>query len=289
MTATTASTIRRLWQMAEPIHATTYFAPEPLQAFTDAGLRGFWRGYFAGRAAPLGQVGPGAVTAIFFGFAPTFVERAIPSVWSMAEPDRVLEARLAGVDAALPVLLGDIDEAAVRKAADEIRRAMEGASPAGRPLFAANLDLSWPEPPHLSLWHASTLVREHRGDGHVVALTEAGLDACESHLTQIAARNAPLDTIAPYRGWEDDDWNAARDRLRSKGWFDDAGGLTDRGAEARRSIEDTTDRLAALPWSGDGADGSGLERAVEMLEPLTATVVANGSFPYPNPIGVPRI
>jgi hypothetical protein len=284
---TTTTPVRRLWQLAEPIHATTYFAPEALQAFTDAGLRGFWRGYFAGRAAPLGWVGPGAVTAVFFGFAPAFVERAIPSIWSMVEPDRVVDVRLAGVDAALPSLLSGVDEATLARAAGEARRALDRASVAGRPLFAANLDLPWPEAPHLALWHATTLLREHRGDGHVVALTEAGLDPCEAHLTQIAARQAPLESIAPYRGWEDEDWKAAEERLRSRGWLDGDGGLTAEGTADRQAIEDTTDRLASQPWS-DG-DAPSLDTLVGLLEPPASAVVANGTFPYPNPIGVPRI
>jgi hypothetical protein len=292
-TTTTAPTaIRRLWHLAEPIHSTTYFAAEATQAFTDAGLRGFWRGYFAGRAAPLGRVGPGVVTAVFFGFEPGFVARAIPSVWSMVEPEQAIEARLAGVDAALPALLGGNgrggDPAAIERVVAEVRRVMERASTAGRPLFAANLDLPWPDPPHLALWHATTLLREHRGDGHVVALTAAGLEPCEAHLTQIAARRAPLDTIAPYRGWGDEDWKAAEDRLRSTGWLDDDGGLTVQGAARRQAIEDTTDRLAAEPWGAEGArNGSGLEEVVALLAPITAAVVEHGRFPYPNPIGVP--
>jgi hypothetical protein len=284
----TTSTIRRLWQLAEPIHATTYFAAEAARAFTDAGLRGFWRGYFAGRAAPLGMVGPGVVTAVFFGFAPSFVERAIPSIWSIVDSERALETRLAGVDAALPALLADASDEAVGRAVDEARQAMERASTAGRPLFAANLDLPWPEAPHLALWHATTLLREHRGDGHVAALTAAGLDPCEAHVTQVAARRAPLETIAPYRGWEDDDWAAAQERLRSRGWLDGDGGLTPAGAAERQAIEDVTDRLALQPWAGDG-DGDGAARLVESLEPLAAAVVANGRFPYPNPIGVPPL
>jgi hypothetical protein len=283
--AVTSTPIRRLWQLAEPIHSTTYFAPEAAQAFADAGLRGFWRGYFAGRAAPLGPVGPGVVTAVFFGFAPSFVERAIPSIWSMIDIQRALETRLAGVDAALPALLGGAgDDGAVGLAVNEARRAMDRASTAGRPLFAANLDLSWPDPPHLALWHATTLLREHRGDGHTAALTAAGLEPCEAHVTQVAARRAPLDTIAPYRGWEEADWMAAEERLRSRGWLDGEGGLTATGAAERQAIEDATDRLALQPWADDG---DGLARLVESLEPLTAAVVAKGHFPYPNPIGVP--
>ena len=48
---------RAMWTLYEPIHAITYFAAGARAEFEAAGLRGFWRGYFAGRAAPLGLVG----------------------------------------------------------------------------------------------------------------------------------------------------------------------------------------------------------------------------------------
>ena len=56
--ADAAHTARSMWTLFEPIHAVTYFAPEARAALEEAGLRGFWRGYFAGRAAPLGPAGP---------------------------------------------------------------------------------------------------------------------------------------------------------------------------------------------------------------------------------------
>jgi hypothetical protein len=61
--------VRQMWSLFEPVHAVTYFSPEARSAFAEAGLRGFWRGYFAGRAAPLGEAGPVQVTAAFFSFA----------------------------------------------------------------------------------------------------------------------------------------------------------------------------------------------------------------------------
>jgi len=71
---------RRLWRLAEPLHAIVYFASEAHRALEEVGLRGFWRGYFAGRAAPMGAVGAGVVTASFLGFHPAFVaERSPPS------------------------------------------------------------------------------------------------------------------------------------------------------------------------------------------------------------------
>ncbi|MCU1447875.1 MAG: hypothetical protein JWP02_45, partial [Acidimicrobiales bacterium] len=176
-----------MWRALEPYHAVTYFAPEAGAAFKEAGLRGFWMGYFAGRAAPMGPVGPGVVTATFFGFRHDMVARALPDAWGFASVTDVLAARLHGADAALRALLGDdVTSDAVKEAATLARTASEAGDRAGRPLFSANADLAWPTEPHLALWQAATLLREHRGDGHVAALTSAGLDGCESHVTLVA-------------------------------------------------------------------------------------------------------
>ena len=278
---------RHLWKLAEPFHAVAYFAPELPSAFEAIGLRGFWRGYFAGRAAPLGSVGPGAVTACFFGFHPDFVARAIPSIWSIATPQRALEARLVGVDTALRRLM-DVEprRSELVEASALIRAGLEACKAAGRPMFGANAELEWPTDPHLELWHATTLLREHRGDAHVAALTVAGLDPCEAHLTQIAASGAPLETIKPYRGWSDQDWRDATSRLRDRGWLDDAGALTVAGRSARDDIERDTDRLAAEAIGRLGEDE--LVGLFDLLTALVTPIVASATIPYPNPIGVPR-
>jgi hypothetical protein len=280
------SPARRLWQLLEPYHGLTYFAPEAQQAFEDIGLRGFWRGYFASRAAPLGPVDAAPVTAIFFGFHPAFVARALPSVWSMASPDAALDARLAGIDRAVHRIFGgDLESKGFADAAELASQAVAGCSAAGRPLFAANADLPWPRDPHLALWHAATLLREHRGDGHVAALCNAGLDPCEAHVTQVAASGASPDTIKPYRGWSDDDWAAATERLRGRAWLDRGGHLSARGRAARQQIEDTTDRLAVEPIEHLGTEGT--ELLLELAAPVTARILEAGTIPYPNPVGVP--
>ncbi|MFI5041269.1 MAG: hypothetical protein ACHQNA_05380, partial [Acidimicrobiales bacterium] len=155
---------REFWTLFEPYHALTYFAPEAERAFEDIGLRGFWRGYFAGRAAPLGAVGAGLVTACFYGFDPAFVARALPAIWTIADPDAALAARLAGIDAAVRRLYPDLIASPVFADTCRLLRAgLEGCQGAGRPLFSANAELEWPDEPHLALWHATTLAREHRG------------------------------------------------------------------------------------------------------------------------------
>ena len=236
---------RRLWQLIEPYHAITYFAPECADAFTDLGLRGFWRGYFAGRAAPFGAVGPGPVTAAFFGFEPGFVARALPSIWDTVTPTDAIDARLRGADRALQRLLpAALDSPELAEAATLAREAITGVAVAGRVVFGANTALDWPDTPHLVLWHAATLIREHRGDGHVAALVAAGIDPCEAHVLQVTANGSGMGEIAPYRGWGDADWAAAATRLRDRGWLDDSGALTADGVTAHDDVEATTDALA---------------------------------------------
>ena len=166
-----ASEARRLWLVGEPIHALTYFSTDAAAAWEAAGVPGFWRGYFATRAAPFGAVDAGIVTATFYNFHPSMVERAVPAVWSMISPADALTARLAGMDAALRATVGPlVDDPALGDVVAVLRAAVEAAAPAGRALFAANAALPWPDVPHLALWHALTCLREHRGDGHNATL-----------------------------------------------------------------------------------------------------------------------
>src|SRR5580693_4703964 len=155
------SAARAMWTMFEPVHDVTYFAPEALSAFTDAGLRGYWRGYFAGRAAPLGGARAAVVTASFFNFAPSFVGRAVPGVWELITPADAIAVREAGAAAALRRLL-DGREAEAAKAADLLWRAVEDLEFAGRVLSAANSELPVSADPLTRLWQAATLLREHR-------------------------------------------------------------------------------------------------------------------------------
>jgi hypothetical protein len=276
-----------MWRVLEPYHAVTYFTEESRQAFKDVGLRGFWMGYFAGRAAPMGPVGPGVVTATFFGFRHSMVARALPDAWSFASVTDVLAARLQGVDRALRGLLGDaVHDSRIAEASGLARAAAEAGDRSGRPIYAGNADLPWPAEPHLVLWQASTLLREHRGDGHVAALTAAGIDGCESHVSIVAAGSLSRDVLQPNRGWTDEEWDAATARLQQRGWVDEHGTATDAGREARREIERHTDELALEPWRALGDEKS--ERLAELVTPVVERVVGAGAFPVPNPIGVPR-
>jgi hypothetical protein len=281
-----SGTARRMWQVLETLHMTVYFAPEPRDAYRRAGLRGGWMGYFASRSAAMGPVPAEVVMATFYNFHPRMVRRAIPDAWGFAPPDRVLEARTEGADAALRRLLGDWaggPEAA--EAAALARQAMEGQDPSGRPLFAAHAALPWPDPPHLALWHAATLYREFRGDGHVACLMVAGIDGAEAHVLAAGAGQVPGSILRERRGWSDEEWAAAVERLRARGWVDAGGSLTGAGRTARDACERRTDDLAMPPWRHLGPEGCA--RLLDLLGPPVRLVVDGGGIPFPNPVGLP--
>jgi hypothetical protein len=278
-----ARAARRMWTLFEPVHVVSYFSPEARAAFVDAGLRGFWRGYFAGRAAPLGRVQAAPVTASFFTFAPPMVARALPGVWDLITPEDALTVRSAGAVAALQRLLGD-RTADIGAAADLLRRAADGLDCSGRVLAGANAALPVPGDgePLARLWQAATLLREHRGDGHFAALVAAGIDGCEA-LVLRSGQDLSREQLQPVRGWADGDWDAAADRLAARGWLDQDGRITPAGAAARQAVEDATDLAAARPWARLGAAATG-ELAARLV-PIAADCAT--VLPVPNPVGVP--
>ncbi|MGW3963251.1 SCO6745 family protein [Amycolatopsis sp. NPDC005003] len=273
-------TARRLWAAVEPLHAVVYFAPQTAEAAKVAGLRGYWMGYFAGRLAPLGPIGPGPATAMLFGFAPAMVARALPDAWSFASPGAVVGSRMAAVASALGSVADDVAELS-----SLLWRAVDACEFGGRPLAAAWAAVPKPADPLSRLWLAATILREHRGDGHVLAAVHAGLGGLETTLTHIGDGVIARADIQPHRGWSDAQWDAAVDRLRARGILDSDGVLTEAGRDLRRGIEADTDRLAAAPVEALGAD---VGRVLELAVPLSRAVVDAGLVTVPNPVGVPR-
>jgi hypothetical protein len=226
------------------------------------------------------------VTAVFFNFHPAMVARALPEAWAVAPPEDVLAARVRSADSALRRLIPDhVGGPAEAEAAELAREAAEAPALAGRPLFGALRSLPWPEEPHLVLWHAATLLREHRGDGHVAALIAAGLDGCEAHVTLAATGSVPRETLQTNRKWSDEEWAAAGERLQGRGWLDPSGRLTNAGWAGRAEVEARTDALAEEPWLALGPERS--ERLLELLTPMARAIADAGGVPVPNPVGVP--
>jgi hypothetical protein len=285
-----AAVARRLWLVGEPIHALTYFAQPSFDAWAAAGVTGFWRGYFATRAAPFGEVGPGPVVASFYNFEPAMVAKALPAVWSMASPAAMLAARLAGMDASLRAVVGDaaLSDPALPRAVQHLRAAVDAAPLAGRALFAANAALLWPDEPHLAVWHGLTCLREHRGDGHNAALLHAGIDGCQAHVLAGAAGGSPRETTQPTRGWSDEQWDAAEADLVGRGLVAAPGGpVTDEGRRLHASIEARTDELATEPWQAVGPAAA--DEVLAALRPWAVAIRDAAVIRQPNPMGLPPL
>ncbi len=248
---------RRTWRTLEPLHGMIYFVPEAGAAYERLGLRGVG-GYFASRAAPMGAVSADVVVSTFFNFNPELVHSVIPAAWETAPPDRLVAARLSAADGAFRRLLGDavLASGEMRRAALLARAAAETAREhlEGRPLAAGHADLDWPDEPHLQLWHAQSILREFRGDGHVALLVVHGLSGIEALITHAAAGEVPARLLQSTRGWPAQAWEQGVDALRRRGWFEQGDELrfTEWGASQRDAIEVGTDVLAARPYEALG-------------------------------------
>ena len=274
---------RKTWRTLEPYHGLVYFAPEPVAAYAAVGLTGR-SGYFASRSAPMGAVSTEVVQATFFNFEPSLVAAAMEGVWTTVSPEQVLAARLDGADAALRNALGDgvVAGDEVAEAAAIARTAAEACTVEGRPLYAGHASLGWPAAPHLVLWHAISLLREFRGDGHVACLLVEGLSGPEALVVHGASGEVDPSVLRTSRAWSDDGWAAASARLVARGWLDGAGGLTAEGRAGRQRIEDRTDALALPPWEVLGEERC--ERLRALVRPMSKAIVAGGAFGFrPDP------
>lgn len=281
--------VRQMWHLLEPLHAVLYYAPE---AFDEASALGYavderWPSYFAWRAAPLGEAGAARVTETFYSFSPAMVAEHVPAIWSVASPDAVLAARRRAVDRAYRTLLGEAATAPeTAEAAALVRRVAEAADTTGRPLAAADAALPWPEEPHLALWQAATVLREHRGDGHLAALADAELDPVEA-LVSFAAVGAARPEVFASRRWSDEEWSQAGERLAKRGLLTDDGTATEAGRALRAEVERRTDEAAAAPWRVL-ADRE-RERLVELLGPLWVAVLGSGLLPSETTLGIGKV
>jgi hypothetical protein len=270
----------QLTRSLDPLHATVYFAPEANEKFGELGME-FRMHYFASRAAPMGAVAANVVAATFYNFNPQLVASVIPAAWELAAPATVTRARYEIVSTVLPRVLGDelTRSPQLIRAAELLRRVAESVpNTDGRPLYAGHAELPWPDTPHVQLWHAITLLREYRGDGHIAALMTnglSGLDALITHTATGIGFNA--DFARRSRGWSRDQWEAGTGHLTSLGILSSDGELTPAGMDLRSAVEDLTDELGYPPWRTLPADQA--DELVSLAELIRQAVQASGLFP----------
>ena len=265
----------------EAVHAVGYFAADSREAYKAIGLRGFWMGYFASRSAALGSASPELVTALFFGFSPGMVRRALPDAWQRATPAEVLVSR---EDLAVRTLTPLLPDMALEPLANRLAGISSGLDLAGRPLAAEHVTVAGAGSPVARIWRAATVLQEYRGDGHVAAVVAAGLDGVEANASHAATGALPAEQRT-HRGWSEDEWAAGLKRLRVRGWLDGDGTLTAAGMVGREAIERATDDAAARAFAG--LSQVYVDELTADLMRLASGPVARG-VPYPNAMGVLR-
>jgi hypothetical protein len=267
------ATARRMFGLVEPIGLIPYARDEPAEALPALGLRNFWDTYFAGRAAPLGRAPAEVVHAIFYNFAPGEAARHIPRVWDLMTPDAALAARQQGCVLALGRILGDlVDAPGLARTADLLMKAAISPPTVGRALYAGLRALPLPEEPAARLWHAANLLREHRGDGHVVALVANGIGGTEAHVLHALADGLPAEKFGRVSHLPEAQLTAVIDGLRARGLIGADGWLTADGRATKERIEALTDDLAAVAY--EILTPSELDQLIAGLEPLAAALNA---------------
>ncbi|MDX3642278.1 SCO6745 family protein [Streptomyces sp. MB09-02B] len=271
--------VQRCAQAVNALHSISYFTPDLADELAQFGVTDPSGVYFAGRASPLGAVDAPVVTALFSGFAPAFVAQRVPALWDLVPPQQAVRARQTAVGAALERLLGAevIRSQELAEAAKLATAAASACSVHGRPLYAANAGLAQPEDPHVALWHAATMLREYRGDGHAMVLGHAELIGVEALVLDCASElGMPKEIVMPQRGWTEQEWSAARERLLERGLVDAAGALTARGAALRAEVERETGRLGRAPYAVLGE--AGVEKLARYVRDLVTAAAGHGAF-----------
>ncbi len=267
----------KMHRTLEPYHGMIYFSPEAAAEYEALGTRHDRTGYFASRAAPMGAVNTEVVTATFFNFNPVLVGDAMSDAWDVADPATWVDARLGAADATLRRHLGDaVDHPEMKRAAELARRAAGACWAAGRPLAAGLLSLGWPEQPHLVLWHAISILREFRGDGHVAVLVSEGVTPIDALLLHAGTGEVPAAVLRATRSWPEQEWDAALAGLLDRGLIGPDGALTEAGSELRGGIQTRTDLLAMAPWTALGADECDELRGI--VRGYSKQLVAGGAF-----------
>jgi hypothetical protein len=265
---------RRMFELVEPIGVIPYSADDPNEAMFALGFTDYWDTYFAGRAAPLGvDTTAEVVDALFYNFAPGEVARHIPKVWRTTTPEAAIAARQAGCVTALRRILGDhVRSAGFARAAELLTSAATSAPFAGRPMYAALRALPIPDEVVARLFHAASLLREHRGDGHVAALMTEGVGGLEAHVLFALDMGMRAERFGRIHHLPAAQLAAVIDGVRDRGLIGDDGWLSEQGRAVKQRVEALTDDLAAEPYESLGPGE--LDELMVSLEPLAALLLA---------------
>lgn len=275
---------RRLAELIEPVTGQVYFSPECHAGYQALGFEGSsgkagntelpnGPAYFTSRGSVMGQV-PGELVAAAFGvFSPAAVVPSVTYGWSLTDAATICRARDDGATAQLERVLGPAPDGLAR-VTELLQRMADTLRPEGRPLYAGLRSQAMPAAPLGRMWRLGDMLREYRGDSHTAAWISAGIDATEICLLTDLYWGLPMRSYSRTRAWTDAEFDAAEERLRSRGWLAD-GGFTDAGRAAREAVEAATDAQMAAPIAALGDDADEL---FALLAPWGRTLRAAGAY-----------
>ena len=268
---TAGSAARRLRDACEPIAMHAVWSRHTNARLAECGLD-FMGAYVAGRAASLGEPSAAVVAATFAWFDPAMIAAVYQGARSTLPTAELITLRdNATRESLAEVLAGE----SVEETADLLVAATANAAFVGHPLFAGLRARGRPDDAVGRLWWACDLVREHRGDSHIAAVTDAGLNAVEMNVLTEVWVGMPLLSYTATRRWSADAMKSAVRSLGERGWLaEDA--LTDMGRAARDQIEAHTDAQeeAIVAVLGDRLDG-----VCESLNRWAQLCIEAGAFP----------
>jgi hypothetical protein len=122
------------------------------------------------------------------------------------------------------------------------------------------------------LFHAASLLREHRGDGHIAALMLEGVGRLECHVLFALDIGLPAEKFGRVHHLPAAQLAAVIDGMRDRGLIGDDGWLSEQGRAVKRRVEALTDDLAATPY--ESLEPGELDELMAALEPLAALLLA---------------
>jgi len=280
---------RALAAALEPVIGQVYFAPEchanyVALGFADSSAQANGvalpdgPAYFTSRGSLLGQVPGELVAAAFAVFNPQAVVPSVTFGWTLTDATTICRARDAGAIAQLERILGPSPDG-VGRARELLERLTAPLRPEGRPLYAGVLAQPTPDTDLGAVWRLGDMLREFRGDSHTAAWISADLDATEIGLLSELYWGLPMRSYSRTRAWTTEQFDAAHERLKSRGLVDDTG-FTPHGHGVREQIEHDTDRQMdrSIATIGDT-----VHELIDILLPWGAAIRDAKGYPASGP------
>jgi hypothetical protein len=267
--------IREVSLAINATHQLVYLVPEAAEEAAKLGVTARGPAYFAFRSAAMGAVPWQVTLATFYNFSPRAV-RGLAGMWDAAAPEQWQAARFVVADRAFRRVGVSLTADQISQARSLVDPVVAGADYAGKALAAANASVALPADPLVALWQQITVLREWRGDAHLVVLASSRLGPCECTIMQAATGRIPTAVARASRLWNDEEWAAATTRLVARGWLNTDGTVTAAGTAARERIEVETDELCAALWAPIG--DAGARRLTSLITPIDDAFTAAGTY-----------